>query len=223
MRDAGKPGAGQSRYPGYDVLSKRFGPSWNEHTWRVIEHRLSIKSEPPRFFTPAEFETVVAIGRRIVPQPTGRPTIPIAALVDDKLHRGVSDGYQVPGMPREGDAWRLGLKALNAEAEAAHSRRFHELAESHQDCLLQHMQDGALNAPEWGNLRPSDFFQKRMARDIVLAYYAHPTAWSEIGWGGPASPRGYVRLGFDERDSWEAAEARDGHEVSALRINRDVR
>ena len=49
-----------------------------------------------------------------------------------------------------------------------------------------------------------------MAHDIVRAYYAHPTAWSEIGWGGPASPRGYVRMDFDERDPWEAAEAKHG-------------
>jgi hypothetical protein len=43
---------------------------------------------------------------------------------------------------------------------------------------------------------------------VVGIYYAHPAAWSEIGFGGPASPRGYVRLGFDERDPWEAEEVR---------------
>ena len=67
-----------------------------------------------------------------------------------------------------------------------------------------------------------DFFKKRMAHDIVLAYYAHPTAWSEIGWGGPASPRGYVRLDFNERDPWEAVEAADGDDAAARRINRHV-
>lgn len=65
-------------------------------------------------------------------------------------------------------------------------------------------------------------FKKRMARDIVLAYYAHPTAWSEIGWGGPASPRGYVRMDFNERDPWEAAEVKDGDIESAKRKNRRV-
>ena len=50
-----------------------------------------------------------------------------------------------------------------------------------------------------------------------------PTAWSEIGWGGPASPRGYVRLDFNERDPWEAAEAGGGDEASVRRINRHVR
>ena len=55
---------------------------------------------------------------------------------------------------------------------------------------------------------PAIFFDQRLLHDIVLAYWSHPTAWNEIGWGGPASPRGYVRMGYDERDPWEAAEAR---------------
>ena len=212
----------QSRYPGYDVLSKSSGPSWNEQTRRVVMRRLSTRREP-RFFTAEEFETVTAIAARIVPQPASRPPIPIAALVDRKLHEGVSDGYRVAGMPREREAWRLGLRALEAEAKAAHGARFHELSEFLQDSLLQRMESGKLNAPEWGSVRPEDFFRRRMARDIVLAYYAHPTAWSEIGWGGPASPRGYVRLDFDERDPWEAAEAKGGNDASARRINRHVR
>ena len=61
-----------------------------------------------------------------------------------------------------------------------------------------------------------------MAHDIVRAYYAHPTAWSEIGWGGPASPRGYVRMGFDERDPWEAAEVKAGDVANARQKNRRV-
>jgi hypothetical protein len=126
-------------------------------------------------------------------------------------------------MPREGDAWRLGLKALEVEAQAGYGGPFHSLSEMLQDSLLAHMQGGKLSAAEWGSMGSKQFFSKRMARDIVLAYYAHPTAWSEIGWGGPASPRGYVRLDFDERDPWEAAEARSADAASVRRINRHVR
>ena len=32
--------------------------------------------------------------------------------------------------------------------------------------------------------------KSRLVADIVKAYYAHPTSWNEIGFGGPASPRG---------------------------------
>jgi hypothetical protein len=62
----------------------------------------------------------------------------------------------------------------------------------------------------------------RSATASVSAYYGHPTAWSEIGFGGPASPRGYVRMNFDRRDPWEAAEAKPGLEIEAARENAHV-
>ena len=69
---------------------------------------------------------------------------------------------------------------------------------------------------------PAIFFAKRLLPDIVTLYYAHPTAWNEIGFGGPASPRGYVRMDFDRRDPWEAAEAKPGRENEAARENARV-
>jgi hypothetical protein len=222
MRDPRTVSDRQERYPGYDVLAKRLGPSWNEKTRRVITRRLALSHEP-RFFTAYEFQTVKAVASRIVPQPAARPPIPVAAMIDDKLFRGASDGYRLAGMPREGDAWRLGLKALDAESRAAYGERFYGLADGIQDSLLARMQSGELKSPEWDGMSPKDFFKRRMAHDIVFAYYSHPAAWSEIGWGGPASPRGYVRLDFNERDPWEAAEAGSGDDASVRRINRHVR
>jgi gluconate 2-dehydrogenase subunit 3-like protein len=222
MHDARPPSDSSDRYPGYDVLAKWSGPSWNDKTRDVVSQRLAIAPEP-KFFAAEEFATVRAIAARIVPQPASRPPVPIAALVDRKLDAEIMDGYRVPGMPRDGEAWRVGLKALDAEAIAAYGMRFSQLSEPLQDVLLRKAQAGELKAPEWGTLRSDVFFHKRMARDVVLAYYAHPTAWSEIGWGGPASPRGYVRLDFGERDPWEAAEAKQGDAESARRSNRHVR
>ena len=49
------------------------------------------------------------------------------------------------------------------------------------------------------------------------AYYAHPSAWNEIGFGGPASPRGYVRMDFNRRDPWEARGwQQNGREATAM-------
>jgi hypothetical protein len=159
--------AGHNRYPGYDVLSKRSGPSWTEQTRRVISRRLAVGAEP-RFFTTDEFRTLIAIAARIVPQPTTRPPIPVAALVDEKLARGAFDGYRSAGMPRDGDAWRLGLKALNAESISAYGAAFHDLAEGLQNSLLGHMQRDELEDPEWASMSPKDFFKKRMAHDMCL-------------------------------------------------------
>jgi len=211
-----------TRFPGYDVLSKRRGLSWNDKTREVIARRLSIGSEP-KFFTAHEFLMAVAAADRIVPQPPTRPRIPVAALIDLKLHWSQSDGYRLPGTPRDGDAWRLGLKALAAEARAAFDTPFHILMEADQDLLLARMQKGELRDRAWTDMTSDVFFRTRLAKDIVFAYYAHPTAWSEIGWGGPASPRGYVRMDYDERDPWEAAEVRDGDVEAARRKNNRVR
>ncbi len=208
------------RYPGYDVLAKRHTPSWNEQTRRVIDERLALLHEP-RFFSAAEFATLQAIVARVVPQPASRPPIPVAALVDDKLVRNRQDGYRPPELPRDREAWRRGLAAIEAEARAAHSTGFADLSGAQQDALLRHMEAGRSQATEWAGMPPKIFFKQRLLSDIVHAYWSHPTSWNEIGWGGPASPRGYVRMGYDERDPWEAAEAH-GDPEAARAANRRV-
>jgi hypothetical protein len=211
----------RDRYPGYDVLNKRHTPSWNEVTRRVIDQRLSISREPS-FFTQDEWLTIIAICDRIVPQPKDRPPIPVAALVDDKMAKNRTDGYRHHRLPNMQEAWRRGLRALDQEAQARHGGRFHTISVAEQNALLQQMQKGALDNPAWDGMPCKVFFSERMAHDIVAAYYAHPTAWNEIGFGGPASPRGYVRMGFDKRDPWEAAEEKPGREDDTRRRNRHV-
>ena len=209
------------RYPGYDVLNKRDTPSWNEATRRVVDHRLAVP-RAPRSLTPEEFALVSSLADLVTPQPDHRPHIPVAALIDEKLTTHRQDGYRSPGMPRELEAWRRGLCALEAESRSAHGRAFHELPRNLQHELLRKMQSGDLHHEAWQGMSPASFFSRRLLNDIVSAYWSHPTAWSEIGWGGPASPRGYVRMGYDERDPWEAAEVQGGDVAAARRRNARV-
>jgi hypothetical protein len=44
-------------------------------------------------------------------------------------------------------------------------------------------------------------------RAVLSAFYSHPWAWNEIGFGGPAYPRGYARLAAGQRENWEGAPA----------------
>ncbi len=209
------------RYPGYDVLAKRNTPSWNEATRRVIDRRLAVSREP-RSLTPEEFAILEAIADRITPQPRHRPPIPVAALIDEKLTIGREDGYRAPDMPRQLEAWRVGLRALDAEAKAAYGAPFTQLPIESRDALLRALEDGKLHHQAWGTMPPKTFFKQRLLNDIVSAYWSHPVAWSEMGYGGPASPRGYVRMGYDERDPWEAAEAHGDDTDRVRRRNKRV-
>ncbi len=210
-----------ARYPGYDVLAKRRTPSWNEKTRRVIDQRLAIPREP-RFLGADEFETLEAVCARIVPQPVTRPLVPVAAMIDEKLYRHKGDGYRDHRLPPLEEAWRRGLHALDAEARSVANVAFHQLDPAEQDVLLKRAQEGRLSDPAWRGMSCAVFFSKRLLPDIVKAYYGHPIAWNEIGFGGPASPRGYVRLGADRRDPWEAAEAKPGRETEAAADNARV-
>ena len=206
------------RYPGYDVLAKRHTPSWNEKTRQVIDKRLALPREP-RYLSEAEWRILEAICGRILPQPRERPPVPLAAMVDSKLFENRGDGYRDYRLPPLRQAWQRGLQAMDAEARRRHGVGFAALDAAEQDALLRAVEQGALGDDGWDGMPPAIFFSKRLLPDIVTLYYAHPTAWNEIGFGGPASPRGYVRMDFDRRDPWEAAEAKPGQEIEALQEN----
>jgi hypothetical protein len=209
-------------YPGYDVLAKREGLSWNDATRQVINERLAVVNAP-KYFNTDEWQTLEALCRRIMPQPHGRPEVPLAAYIDrDMLDHGDS-GTRIEPMPYDGEAWKSALAALDAESLLAHHVRFRDLHADAADALLILMQKGDLTNPAWARVPPQLFFAKRVLVDIPAAYYAHPTSWSEMGFGGPASPRGYVRMDANRHDAWEATEVTHGHYDQALRDNKNVR
>ncbi len=209
---------GGGRYPGYDVMDKQSTPSWDEITRKVIARRLAVPREP-RFFTATEWETLAALCDRILPQPSSRPPVPLPAYVDAKITEKHLDGYRYASLPAQGEAWRRGLAALDAEAQSAYGSRFHALAPEDQDRLIGAMQAGELTSPAWDGMPCKPFFEHRVIADITHAYYAHPASWNELGFGGPASPRGYVRMKLDTRDPWEPVEAKPGEEAKERREN----
>lgn len=211
-----------TRYPGYDVLDKRGTPSWDEPTRAVIAARLAPPLEP-RFFNAVEWLAVKALCACIVPQSSAEPEVPLAALVDERMHGTGGDGYRDARMPPMRDAWRVGLAALDTESRAQHELPFASLARAQQIELLEQMQRGELTGDAWRGMPAQLFFKERVLHDICGLYYAHPHAWSEIGFGGPANPRGYVRMYFNRRDPWEPAEAHPGDEARAKKENRRVR
>jgi hypothetical protein len=194
-----------SGYAGYDVLAKWRSLSFNEATREALRERLQTPAAP-RFLNPEEWRLLQAVIDRLLPQPERERPIPVAAWIDAHLFDNGGEGYRDATMPPMREAWRRGLAGIEAEAQRAFGTGFTTLLDEPKDAVLRAVQAGEVMTHAWKGLDPVRFFRDDLLKTAAAFYYSHPEAWSEIGFGGPASPRGYVRMGFNETDPWEAQE-----------------
>ena len=192
------------RYPDWNVLSQ--AGHWDEVTRKVVLER--VENVPPfRFFEEHERPTLKAFCDRVTAQDS-EPRIPVLSMVDAKLHAGELDGFQFAGMPDDRDVWRIVARGLDETAKEAGGHDFASLSDEAQRQIVQRMRDGNLEGGAWGELDVSKAW-KVVTRATLAAFYSHPWAWNEIGFGGPAYPRGYARMGIGMRESWEGEEQFD--------------
>ncbi|HEY1647857.1 MAG TPA: gluconate 2-dehydrogenase subunit 3 family protein [Terracidiphilus sp.] len=195
-------------YPGYSTLSQQ--ESWDEATRNAVVGRVGTV-EPIRFFSPDEETMLQAVIDRLLPQDDRIPDrrIPILPAIDARLYTSKLNGYRYEEMPPDQEAYRLGLKAIDEMARKSFRSRFTELLVFHQELILKSLHDGKPDPahPVWERM-PVRRFWELILEDCVSAYYAHPWAWDEIGYGGPAYPRGYMRLENGLPDPWEVEERR---------------
>jgi Gluconate 2-dehydrogenase subunit 3 len=197
------------RYPDYDVLEQ--ADHWDEVTRRVVLDRVNSVPEI-RFFTMEEAETLTAFADVVLAQ-DAEPRIPVLAYVDEKLARGERDGYRYFDLPDDDETWRRVARGLDEEAVRRDRERFALLGVEDQLEVCHRFANGGLHGGAWDTLNVSRAWSVVM-RYLLQAFYAHPWAWNEIGFGGPAYPRGYSRFGSPhlqsaEREEWEGKEAYD--------------
>lgn len=195
------------RYPGFDVLAKWSSADFDDPTREVVRRR--VEEVPPlRFFTAEEAATLQAVADRIVPQEdrAAGERIPIVPWIDQKLARDEHDGFRDERLPPQREMWCQALAGLDQAAEALHGASFAKLGRSERDALVNRLAGGEMPAEIWATL-PAKLFFKQLLQLVVRTYYAHPTAWSEVGYNGPSAIRGHVRIWADGVDPWEAQEA----------------
>ena len=195
-------------YAGFSTLSQQ--KYWDATTRKVVLERAT-QSKPIRFFNPDEARTMVAVVDRIMPQEDRTPERRIEILpgIDDRLHVNRIEGYRYEDMPSDQEAYRIGARAFEQMAQALHGRRFDELGTREQEEILKSIHDAEPRAAqeEWKKMNIERFWSL-LVSDVCSQYYAHPWAWDEIGFGGPAYPRGYMRLEEGEPEPWEVGEQR---------------
>lgn len=174
----------ETRYPTWDVMAAR--EEWDEHTRSVIAKRMADPG-PLTFFTPPETETLHAAIARLTADDDPWRTAKVAELIDTKVGKGPGDNYRQTETPPDQELWRQIIAHLGPD--------FAALPPEAQDEHLTHLQHSH-----------SQHF-KALHKEVVSHYCALPPVWSFMGYGGPAFPRGYVRIELGLQDPWEPEQA----------------
>lgn len=195
-------------YPGFSTLMQK--KYWDAATRKEIEERVS-QEKPIRFFTPEEAATMFAVVDRVLPQDdrTDERRIPILPDIDERLYKNRLDGYRFEDMPPDQEAYKIAAHAFEEMAQKLHGRSFHVLSLREQEEILRSIHQAKPRAAQklWKKMNIERFWTM-LVTDVVSVYYAHPWAWDEVGYGGPAYPRGYMRLEEGEPEPWEVDEQR---------------
>jgi len=195
-------------YPGFSTLAQK--SFWDATTRNVVTMRVE---QPPsiRYFNAEQAHFWRAVFDHVLPQDDRIPErrVPLVEPLDERLYQNRGVGYRYENMPPDREAYSLAEHAINEESQHRFGGDFVNLPHRQQDLVLQGIHDGKPHAGRtiWKRMSISRFWQLLM-QDAVEAYYAHPWAWDEIGFGGPAYPRAYTRLERGEPEPWEVEELR---------------
>jgi hypothetical protein len=212
---------GRGRYPGFDVLDSV--ESWDDVTAGIVLARLALPGEFS-FFTPHEVSIAAPLLDLLLAQDAD-PRVPVVQLIDVRLSIGETDGWHYDELPEDAQAWRDTLAFLDEDAKAAFAgRTFAGISSKDQAGIVQAVQDLAMGDGHWHTWTASHVWSL-WTRYACTAFYSHPWAWNEIGFPGPAYPRGYLNPGVDARERWEVADAgREDSDVDpvpfAVRVER---
>lgn len=188
----------QGAFAGFDALSQV--DKWDDATAGVVLERLS-PTTMLAFFTSVEVSVARPLLDLLLAQ-DGEPRVPVLELIDTRLARGETDGWHYDDLPEDAEAWRQTLAWLNADAEGAHDMPFARVDIEGQRALIQAVQDLAHDGKRWHDY-PGSRVWSLWTRYACTAFYSHPWAWNEMGFGGPAYPRGYLNLGVGKLEHWE--------------------
>ena len=188
------------RFPGFNVLGQT--RDWDAVTADLIRARIG-HSQEVRFFTEAEQASAAALLNQLTGQ-CGEPLgVPILEMVDGRLAAGETDGWHYADMPEDGQAWRETLGYLDKDAHARCGTAFADASEGDQAAIIQAVQDSR----EWHGLVAKHVWSL-WTRYACTAMYSHPYAWSEMGFPGPAYPRGYKNAGVGKLEPFEVPDRR---------------
>ena len=196
------PEYGGGRFEGFDVLRQRI--HWDPATRDAVERRLH-PGPALRFFTMSEAAVARALVDRLMAQNADQsPYVDVLAMIDARLADDETDGWNYDTLPADPDAWRASIAGLDSDARELHHRGFTECTEDQQRAMIESVRTWATR--EWRGMPPTQLWSL-WTRYAATAFYSHPLVWNEMGFPGPAYPRGYKNIGIDRPEPFEQADS----------------
>ncbi|WP_068777220.1 gluconate 2-dehydrogenase subunit 3 family protein [Paenibacillus sp. FJAT-26967] len=190
-----------TKYPSFDVMAER--EHWDLHTQSIVSDRL-VRQSQHQVLSLEEAELLRSWCSRLVDDDRAEMINYVIEHIDTTLSSSTGEGQRKPEVPRQRELILRGLQAVDKIAEGFHGQPFHHLSALEQREIMKNIAESKLPLTgEWTMTVQNEWFSK-LLKLTVEAYYSHPTVWSEIGYAGPAYPRGYIRTDRGQLDPWEA-------------------
>jgi len=193
----------RTHYPKFNVLNAE--EHWDPHTREIVDKRLDTETFfPPQFFSEQEIVTLYHLCSVLLDDQR-KPIIDfVVHHFDSTLSASIGESQRKIGVPEQSTLIRGGLAMLNQVCTQRFGKDFTTLEENLKIQIVTELMQGNLTFPSTTQNIPVKDFANKILSESVAAYYSHPTTWSEIGYAGPAYPRGYVRSELGLTDPWEA-------------------
>lgn len=191
----------KSYYPSFNVMDEE--DEWDDHTQTIVNNRIDA-SPKHNELSKQEASLLYVICSLLMNEEKPAVLRFVLHHFDKTLQSSPREGQRKVGVPDGKILIHQGLQALDQCARDTYAASFMELKSDDQLKLLEAVSVGtAMPHSAWDGIPQQPFFQKLMNMTIE-SYCSHPEVWSEIGYAGPAYPRGYVRTQLGQLDPWEA-------------------
>ncbi|QST00620.1 gluconate 2-dehydrogenase subunit 3 family protein [Pontibacillus sp. ALD_SL1] len=189
----------RTHYPTYDVMSEK--NEWDPVTQQVLFTR--IHPSESSILTPDMKRTLQALAKTLFPSHLGEQTLSLTMVLDQRL-----TAKKLKAFPKGANFSKeliilKGLTFMEQEAITEHGKTFYLLDEKTRNELVRKWRSSDGDPSIWAEVH-SDLFFSTVSAEIVKIIYSDPAIWSDIGYGGPAFPRGYYAFGPHQFDEWEA-------------------
>lgn len=197
----------QIHYPNFNVMDEE--KQWDSHTRKIVSKRTETQSFfPLQYLTKQESNTLFQLCAILLDDVRESIISFVVHQFDSTLTASIGESQRKASVPKQSILLRDGLGLLEKACTQVYGSSFEVLQEETKKEIVSNLMQGNFTLQSGQiNIPVKDFIQK-ISSEATAAYYSHPTIWSEIGYAGPAYPRGYVRTELGLTDPWEAK--RDG-------------